>query len=93
VPASATPQTPWQLTRLSRGRYYLAKAPRRQRLDMPADFDYDVVNDLSDHSLGSDAHVLRVEELVAVTPLSLDMTSRLPLDELDNRLHQALGGA
>jgi 5'-nucleotidase len=92
VPASATAQTPWQITRLSRGPYYLAKAPDRQRLDAPAGLDYEVVNDVSDHSLDSDAHVLRVERLVAVTPLSLDMTSRQPLDALSQRLRQALGG-
>jgi 5'-nucleotidase len=93
VPSDATVDTPWQITRLSRGRYYLPKAPQRQRLDAPADLDYEVVSDVSDHHVDSDAHVLRVEGRVAVTPLSLDMTSRVGLTDLDKRLHKALKDA
>ncbi len=47
VPSNATPETPWQVTRLSRGRYYLPKKPERQRLDAPAELDYEVVGDVS----------------------------------------------
>ncbi|MGA9192771.1 MAG: 5'/3'-nucleotidase SurE [Anaerolineales bacterium] len=93
VPSNATTETPWQITRLSRGRYYLPKKPVRERLDAPADLDYEVVGDLSEHGDDSDAHVLRVERRVAVTPISLDMTSRVGLGDLDKRLRQAMDDA
>lgn len=93
VPSNATTDTPWQITRLSRGRYYLPKKPERERLDAPADLDYEVVSDVSEHGNDSDAHVLRIERRVAVTPISLDMTSRVALGELDERLRRALQGA
>lgn len=89
VPSDATPETPWQVTRLSRGRYYLPKKPDRQRLDEPADLDYEVVGDVSEHGGDSDARVLRIERRVAVTPISLDMTSRVGLGELEESLRRA----
>jgi 5'-nucleotidase len=92
VPSTATSETPWQITRLSRGSYYLPKAPKRQRLDAPAEMDYEVASDVSGHGADSDAHVLRVERHVAVTPLSLDMTSRVGLGAFDERLRRALDG-
>jgi len=91
VPSNATTETPWQVTRLSRGRYYLPKKPERQRLDSPAELDYEVVSDVSEHGGDSDAHVLRIERRVAVTPISLDMTSRVELGDLGERLRQAIG--
>lgn len=92
VPSNATIETPWQITRLSRGNYYLPKKPVRKRLDAPADLDYEVVGDVSEHGDDSDAHVLRIERRVAVTPISLDMTSRVGLGELDERLRRTLDG-
>lgn len=92
VPSNATTETPWQITRLSRGSYYLPKKPERERLDAPADLDYEVVSDVSEHGGDSDAHVLRIERRVAVTPISLDMTSRVGLGELDERLRRRLQG-
>jgi 5'-nucleotidase len=90
VPSTATSETPWEVTRLSRGRYYLPKRPERLRLDAPADLDYEVVGDVSEHGSGSDAHVLRVERRVAVTPISLDMTSRVKLSQFTEQLNDAL---
>ena len=93
VPSDATIETAWQATRLSRGQYYLPKKPERERLDAPADLDYEVVGDVSAHGGDSDAHVLRIDRRVAVTPISLDMTSRVELQDLDDRLRQAIAGA
>lgn len=90
VPSDATVDTPWQITRLSRGRYYLPKKPERQRLDAPADLDYEVAGDVSAHRGDSDAHVLRIQRRVAVTPISLDMTARVGLGDLDERMRHAI---
>lgn len=86
VPIGATPDTEWRLTHLSRARYYIPVAPSRRALAEPGVLTYRVADDQLALEPGSDAHVLRVERLVSVTPLSLDMTSRVDFAALEARL-------
>lgn len=86
VPMGATPETEWRLTRLSRARYYIPVAPARRALAEPGVLTYRVADDQLVLEPGSDAYVLRVERLVSVTPLSLDMTSRVDFTALEARL-------
>ncbi|HET7011524.1 MAG TPA: 5'/3'-nucleotidase SurE [Anaerolineales bacterium] len=86
VPIGATPETPWRLTRLSRMRYYEPVASGRTELSEPGLMGYRVSVEASSLEPGSDAHALRVERKVSVTPLSLDMTSRVPFAELESAL-------
>lgn len=86
VPAEATVDTGWQITHLERSRYYLPKSPTRSNLEDPVLIDYDVIDSTDHLSPGSDAYVLRVDGQVAVTPLSLDLTSRVDLQQLEQRL-------
>lgn len=86
VPAAATRQTQWTITRLERARYYLPKSPQREDWEEPILLDYDVVESAEELTPGSDAYSLRIEGQVAVTPLSLDMTSRVDLKALQQRL-------
>src|SRR3990172_7126085 len=86
VPMGATAQTPWRLTRLSRARYYIPVAPNRQDLADPGILTYRVADEEVPLEPGSDAYVLRVERKVSVTPLSLDMTSRVDFGTLEARL-------
>lgn len=86
VPAEATPETPWRLCRLSKARYYRPVTPVRDRLDQPAIVGYEVAPDLEALEPGTDAYVLRVARQVAVTPLSLDLTSRVDFGEVENYL-------
>ncbi|MGA9531603.1 MAG: 5'/3'-nucleotidase SurE [Anaerolineales bacterium] len=86
VPSDATADTPWRVVHLERGRYYLPRGPEREQLDQPGSVDYDVADDPSHFTPGSDAYVLRVDRQVAVTPLSLDLTSRVDLNDLRDRL-------
>jgi 5'-nucleotidase len=83
IPSDATPATPWQMTRLSRQRYFLSYKPNRTTWEQPIQFPYSRREDFSQDFPNSDATVLRVHRKVAVTPLSLDITSRVPLDQLD----------
>ena len=85
VPTGATPQTPWKLAKLSRTRYYVPRRPERSRRDLPAQLGYSTVLDPNIEK-NSDVYVLRVEHQVAVTPLSLDLTSRIDLDRLERAL-------
>jgi len=82
IPAHATPETPWKVTRVSRNRYFIPFLKQ----DSPEDagkVDSKVFFDPDDPSdVGSDVHALKVEKVVSVSPLSLDMTSRVDLQQL-----------
>ncbi|MGH2620513.1 MAG: 5'/3'-nucleotidase SurE [Anaerolineales bacterium] len=86
VPSDATPETPWRVTRLSRSQYYVPVSPGRQHLTEPVRVDYEIRFDQDLLEPDSDVFVVRVAREVSVTPLSLDMTSRVDLGELGRRL-------
>jgi 5'-nucleotidase len=85
VPSDASRQTPWQVTRIAHQRYYLPVPPKRKSWDEPGKVDYEEAAILDGEREDSDVYVLRVKRLVSVTPLSLDLTSRVDFGEL-NRL-------
>ncbi|HEY43385.1 MAG TPA: 5'/3'-nucleotidase SurE [Anaerolineae bacterium] len=91
VPCDATPQTPWRVTRLSRHPYYIPVVPRRVQLEDAAPIDYEIVLNEETVELDSDVYALRVERQVSVSPLSLDLTSRVDLVELEQRLRAERG--
>ena len=86
VPDSATEETGWKMSRLSRTSYY-TKTIENTSLESPVS-DYKTKIDLDIEKLekDSDIYVLAVERLVAVTPLSLDFTSRVDLEALQHTL-------
>ena len=86
VPASATPDTPWRITRLSRKKYYESIPPRRDSWGEPASIDYRLHDEIDRYDPDSDVYVLRKDGQVAVTPLSLDLTSRVDLGALEEML-------
>jgi 5'-nucleotidase len=86
VPSDATPGTPWQLTRLARQRYYDPVAPQRASWDVPAKLDYVEATGWEQEESDSDVAVIREKRLVSVTPISLDMTSRVDFSSLDSTL-------
>lgn len=83
VPYNASPQTPWRTARQAMSPYYVPRVSRTGSLDGPGLINYDITFGPEVTPPGTDAHTLAVEHMVAVTPLSLDMTSRIPLDQLD----------
>jgi 5'-nucleotidase len=77
IPDGATSQTPWKVTRLANMRYFRPNVVREGKLE---DKGYIRSNDvLKDEEIppDNDVYTVRVEKMVAVTPLSLDMTSRV----------------
>ena len=86
VPQGATPDTPWQLTRLSRQRYFVPV-----KLD-PADKKDQAGYRVMDHpertEIGSDIWCLHFAHQVSVTPLSLDLTARSDFGALDEQLRR-----
>ena len=87
VPADATPQTPWQVTHVARHPAYEPVATRTGSWDKPGKLSGRFIDMKPDDlDSNSDIHVLRFENKVTVSPLSLDMTSRVDFQELDGLL-------
>jgi 5'-nucleotidase len=83
VPSNASVDTPWQLTRMSRQRYYQSLAPVRASWSERAIISYQEAGEFDHEPEDTDVYVLRKKRLVSVTPLSLDLTSRVDIAELD----------
>lgn len=88
VPSDATPQTPWTVTSLSRLRFYLATAPRRESWEERGTTGYARHEDMGAFAEDSDVYAVTAKRQVAVTPLSLDLTSRVSLKELEESLRE-----
>lgn len=86
VPSTATPETHWEITRLSRRPYYEPTAPERASWAEPGRVGYRVAGDASQDEIDSDVYAVLVKRVVSVTPLSLDMTSRIDLKDFERSL-------
>ncbi len=91
VPCDATLNTPWEVTRLSHQNYFEPVRPTRTSWDLPERVGYhrlddQRINDLQASGVNTDVYALRVKRVVSVTPLSLDMTSRINLQEFEQLL-------
>lgn len=82
VPDDATPATPWRVTRLSREGYFRALPSGRRRLAEKRRLGYHIAVDRDRLEGDSDVHALMIDRVVSVTPISLDLTSRVLLSEL-----------
>jgi 5'-nucleotidase len=83
VPFEATRDTPWEFTRIAPGRYYNPYVIRDGDLDGSAHFSSKII--IKDNlPKDSDIFVREVKRTVSVTPISLDMTSRIGFDELSS---------
>jgi 5'-nucleotidase len=90
IPADAKADTDWQMARLSRVRYYLPVAPERDDLGREGKLGFEVSFQEENVESDSDVYVLRINKKVAVTPISLDMTSRINLHDLENEIRASL---
>lgn len=88
VPCDATPETPWAITRLSRRRYFEPIPPQRPNWEIPGRVSYKPTDHHEQDQPDTDVYALQVRRVVAVTPLSLDMTSRIDLAEFERSLRQ-----
>ena len=87
VPAEATPETPWKITRLANLRYYNPYVVREGKWEEEGKIHSHILKE-EEIPPGNDIYTVRVEKLVAVTPLSLDLTSRVNPDLLDSLLRE-----
>jgi 5'-nucleotidase len=85
IPANATPETPWRITRLERGLYFVPLAPLRRKLDDAGRIGY-TIN--PSYTPGGDTDVQAIREgVVSVTPIMLDITSRIAARTLEKVLN------
>jgi 5'-nucleotidase len=90
VPYTATPQTPWRVTRLARHRYYVPSVKRSGGLQENGAIHGSVTLKPEDVAEDSDARAVVFDGVVSVTPISLDYTSRVELKELEDCLRSDL---
>ena len=90
VPADATPETGWRITRQSRQSYYQDYAPAEfapegnlALLDYGIDVQWDTLEP------DSDIYAFAVDRVISVTPLSHDLTSRVGLADLERLLRES----
>jgi 5'-nucleotidase len=88
VPSDATPETPWVVTRVARQGYYEPLPPNRASWNVKGPLGYKEAAVLEGEDEDSDVVVLRKRRMITVTPISLDMTSRVQLSDLDKRLRE-----
>jgi 5'-nucleotidase len=83
IPCDATSRTPWRVTRLSRQRYFQVLPSGRRYLAEKRRLGYETMVDHATLEPDSDIQALFVDRVVSVTPISLDLTSRVGLSQLD----------
>lgn len=89
VPANATPETPWRVTRQARQPYYKVHPPKARMTPGPLiHMDYGIKIDWDTLGRDTDIYAFARDRVVSVTPLSQDLTSRTDF----NQLAQALKG-
>jgi 5'-nucleotidase len=89
VPCDATIETPWEVTRLSKQLYFEPVTPKRTAWDQPETVGYRRTDHVDGSGEDTDVYALRVKRVVSVTPLSLDLTSRVSLPGFDQLLRSA----
>lgn len=88
IPALASENTPWRITRLAKHRYYQVEATGRKSWNEGSSLVYH--NRISPDQISKDSDIYAVlfDEVVSITPLSLDMTSRVDLINLQSKLQE-----
>ncbi len=87
VPAGATFETPWKLTTQSRQRYFEA-ASTTDPVSGKKHISYEMLLDEEKIESNSDLRTVLLDQLVSVTPLSLDLTSRVDFGDLGRLLEK-----
>jgi len=88
VPAHATPETEWQIAKLSPQRYYEPVPAKRDSWEQPGTIIYKEALKLEHEEENTDVYVLRKKKIVAVTPVHLDMTARVKFEDFDKLLRK-----
>jgi len=85
VPADATPETKWKVTPLSNFRYFRPYIEREGAFEEKGRIRSRKL-ETEEITPGNDIHTVRVEKTVSVTPLSINLTSRIDLAQFEDLL-------
>jgi 5'-nucleotidase len=93
VPADATPQTTWRFTRLAHHPYFTPVVKRSGGWDSTGYIDYRI-DPAEAVAPDSDLYAIITDKVVALTPLTLDMTARVDLQALAGKMtgHKTMPG-
>ncbi|MBT8360366.1 MAG: hypothetical protein KJO32_05380, partial [Deltaproteobacteria bacterium] len=86
IPHDATPSTPWKISKLAKTSYYsriIEKPTLASKID---DGKTEIRFDRQSLDPETDIYVLAVDKMVSVTPLSVDLTSRVNFSQLETIL-------
>lgn len=82
VPQNATPETAWRVTRVSRQPYFQSTVAPNPDKGRPGFIGYERRVDFDALEPDSDIHALLVDEVVSISPLSIDLTAHRQRAEL-----------
>ena len=83
VPQHATIGTPHRWTHLSRQRYFYPVVPHRRRPSDPGPMGYEARVDVDTLEPNSDVQAVIVDQVVSITPVTIDMTARVDFKHLE----------
>lgn len=89
LPHNLTLQTPWRVTRLSHQRVYHPTRPQRESLSDVGRLGYTFNINPAYADPDSDVYAVLHQRVISVTPMSLDMTSRINLHHFYQSLEQS----
>lgn len=92
VPNSATSETAWKFTKLARAGYYFKKIEVPDMNSKLNDGSTVIKVDESDLDPDTDIHTFAIQNLISVTPLSIDISSRVDLVDLQNHINNSNNG-
>jgi len=87
VPAAATSDTPWRVTSVSRQSFHIAIPAPPETRGLMMETNYTSRLDKALVEPDSDIWAVHVDKIVSAAPLSLDLTSRVSLPGLQERLN------
>ena len=86
IPALAAEDTPWQITNLSMLRFYEPITSDQTNYQISEGIGYGLAPDWDQSPQGTDSHTVVNRKKISVTPLSLDLTSRIDLADFEDYL-------
>lgn len=87
IPITATHDTAWRITTVSRQQYHHGTPSRPENRGKHIDPGFDIHVDFDTLESESDIHAVVVDRVVSVSPISLDMTSRVSLRDMSTLLN------
>jgi 5'-nucleotidase len=89
IPREATPETPWRITRVSRQSYWRSLIEEIEGARQYTGYERNI--DPETLEPDSDIYAIVVDEVISVTPMTIDLTANEDFAVLAEEVKQALG--